>query len=73
MQLIKKNWTTIVGMILGAIGGYLYWKYVGCTTGTCPITASPTNSTLYGVLLGGLLGSMFKRTKKTPTDSNEDK
>lgn len=57
---IKKNWLTLVGIIIGAIGGYLYWKYVGCTTGTCPITASPFNSTLWGVVLGGLLFSMFK-------------
>ena len=57
---IKKNWLTLVGIIIGAIGGYLYWKYVGCTTGTCPITASPFNSTLWGAGLGGLLLSMFK-------------
>lgn len=56
---IKKNWLTFVG-IIGAIGGFLYWKYVGCTSCTCPITTSPFNSTLWGAVMGGLLLSMFK-------------
>ncbi len=64
MEFLKNNWTYIAGGILGALGGYLYWLYIGCETGTCPITASPTNSTLYGVLLGALFGGMFKRSKK---------
>ncbi len=25
----------ILGVIIGAIAGYFYWKYVGCITGTC--------------------------------------
>ena len=28
----------IAGIVAGMVGGYLYWRYVGCTTGTCPIT-----------------------------------
>ena len=28
----KRYWPTIVGAIVGAIGGYLYWRYVGCST-----------------------------------------
>lgn len=61
MQIIKKNWTYIIGIILGAIAGYLYWKYVGCSSGTCATTSSPTISSLYGALMGGLFGGMFKR------------
>ena len=40
----KRYWPTIVGAIVGAIGGYLYWRYVGCSTDTCPITSSPLNT-----------------------------
>lgn len=54
----------IIGIVLGAIGGYLYWRYVGCSTGTCPITSSPTISTLYGALMGGLFGGIFKPKSK---------
>jgi len=69
IQYIKKQWITIAGATLGALGGYLYWYFIGCNSGTCPITSSPVNSTLYGVLLGGLLGSMFK---KGSSEKNRD-
>jgi len=62
--LLRKNWFYLTGGIVGAIGGYLYWYYVGCSTGTCPITSSPVMSTIWGVLLGGLLfGIIFSKTK----------
>ena len=63
MQLIKNNWTYILGSLLGAIAGYLYWRYVGCSSGTCPITSSPFMSTVYGIVMGSLLGGIFKRKK----------
>lgn len=57
-------WITIIGVILGAMAGYAYYYYIGCATGSCSITSSPVNSTLYGSLMGGLLFSMWK--KETP-------
>jgi len=62
--LAKKNWSFLVGGILGGIGGYLYWRYVGCTTGTCPITSSPVMSTIWGALMGGLLLNIIFQNKK---------
>ncbi len=64
MNFIKKNLLVIIGVIIGAISGYLYWKYVGCLSGTCAITSKPTNSTLYGMLMGGLVFSLFPSSKK---------
>ncbi|TGN29542.1 hypothetical protein E4J94_02220 [Empedobacter tilapiae] len=61
---IKKNLLTIIGVTIGAIAGFLYWKFVGCNTGTCSITSNPINSTLYGSVMGGLIFSMFKNNKK---------
>ena len=61
--LVKKYALIIIGIIAGAIGGYLYYKFVGCTSGTCAITSKPINSTLYGAWMGGLLFSMFKKEK----------
>jgi len=57
---IKQYGITIVGVLLGALGGFLYYKYVGCVNGTCAITANPYISTLYGAMMGGLLFSNFK-------------
>jgi hypothetical protein len=55
---------TGIGIVLGAIGGYLYYHYVGCASGTCMITSKPLNSTLYGALMGGLLFNIFIKTPK---------
>ena len=55
---------TGIGVIVGAISGYLYYKYVGCASGTCRITSKPINSTLYFALVGGLLFNMFVKDKK---------
>ena len=66
-EILKEQVLAIIGIILGAIGGYLYWHYIGCVSGTCPITSSPIMSTIWGALLGGLLLSMFKKDKKEST------
>jgi phage shock protein E len=61
MSFIKKNLFIIIGTILGAIGGYLYYLFVGCESGTCAISSKPVNSTVYWALMGGLLFSIIKR------------
>jgi len=63
MNFIKKNILVFIGIAVGAVAGYLYWKYVGCLSGSCAITSNPTNSTLYGSAMGGLLLSLFKPQK----------
>lgn len=61
---IKKFGWTAAGIVAGSIGGYLYWKFVGCSSGSCAITSNPLNSTAYGALMGGLLFSAFGERKK---------
>lgn len=63
-----KNWILtnklyFIGALLGGLAGFLYWKYVGCLTGTCAITSKPLNSTLYFAFFGALLLSFFKKEK----------
>ena len=41
----------IIGVILGSIGGYAYYYFVGCASGSCAITSNPINSTAYGALM----------------------
>ena len=50
-----------IGAVIGSLAGFLYWKYIGCLTGTCAITSNPTRSTLYFALMGALLFGMFKK------------
>ena len=61
-NLLKRYGLLIVGICLGAIAGYSYYHFVGCASGSCAITSSPVNSTLYGAMVGGLLLNIF-RTK----------
>jgi len=63
MNFILKHKLTIIGVIAGAIGGYLYYHFVGCASGTCAITPKPLNSRLYGAVMGGLLFNMFQKEK----------
>jgi hypothetical protein len=63
-----KNWILnnkllIAGLILGAVGGFVYWQQIGCTSGTCMITSKWHNSTAYGAVMGGLFLSIFKKEK----------
>jgi hypothetical protein len=61
---ILKNKMYGIGAVAGAIAGFLYWKYVGCLTGTCAITSNPVRSTIYFAILGALLFSLFKKDQK---------
>jgi hypothetical protein len=54
----------LLGILIGGILGYAYYYFVGCSTDTCAITSKPLNSTLYGMVMGYLILSSFKKTKK---------
>ncbi len=41
-----------LGIVLGGVAGFMYYHFVGCSSGTCAITSSPYGSTLMGSLLG---------------------
>jgi hypothetical protein len=55
----KKNMVRlIIGIAIGAVAGFAYYKFVGCSTGMCPLTSNPVISTIYGAVMGALLSSM---------------
>ena len=64
IKFVKNNILYIIGGIIGAVGGYLYYIYIGCDSGSCPITSSPTMSVIWGAAMGGLILSVFKKEKK---------
>ena len=51
--------SNIVIPLLGAGAGYLYYKFIGCAAGTCPITSNPWSSTLYGAVLALLVSRLW--------------
>lgn len=42
-------------IVVGAALGFGYYRFVGCRSGACAITANPYISTLYGAVMGYLL------------------
>jgi hypothetical protein len=60
LKMSKKNfvWIKVIFSAVGALGGFLYWKYVGCDSGTCPIQSVWYLSTLWGMAMGYLVGDL---------------
>ncbi len=54
----------LLGVFIGGAIGFAYYYFIGCKSGTCAITSSPVNSTLYGVVLGTLLTFPTKKKVK---------
>jgi hypothetical protein len=70
MELLLKYKLTLLGLLLGALSGYLYYFYIGCYSGTCPITSQPGPSTMYGAVMGALILNSFKKSKKTEEEGS---
>jgi hypothetical protein len=60
-KILNKHALKIIGIITGGIGGFAYYHYIGCASGTCPITSNPYITVAYGALLGYLAFDMFKK------------
>ena len=67
----SNNLLYIIGTVVGAVAGYIYWQQIGCSSGTCAITSKPLNSTLYGAVMGALLFGMFKKQAKAKKEKAE--
>jgi hypothetical protein len=47
----------LIGVCVGGGLGFAYYKFVGCPSGACPLTSNPFTSTIYGMVVGGLIAS----------------
>ena len=61
---IKAHFRKTIGVFSGSIVGFLYYYFVGCASGTCPISSNPYISVIYGGLMGYLFVDAFKKKDK---------
>ena len=61
---------SLLGLIIGAIGGYIYYAEFGCVSGTCAITSNPWMSTAWGSAFGYLVFEMFRGNKTSKTSES---
>ena len=51
----------ILASVIGAALGYAYYYFIGCNSGTCPITSNPYISTVYGGVAGIIIAFSNKK------------
>ena len=62
-------WRPFLGTFSGGIAGFLYYHYVGCNSGSCPITSHSFSAIIFGGIMGYLITSiLFKKNWKIGYD-----
>lgn len=73
MELLKKRWFRLgIFGVIGIAVGYAYYYYIGCMTGSCPLSSNPYIMMGYGLSAGLLLGWDNKKKSKTPIEETAD-
>lgn len=68
---VRKNKLRLIFIPLGALAGFLYWRFIGCESGTCPIKSVWYWSTLYGMIFGFLIADLIQSyTRKKISDKS---
>ena len=54
----------ILWILGGGTAGFAWYHFVGCVSGTCPISSNPYISTGYGAFVGFLASGALRGEKK---------
>jgi len=61
---------SLIGLVIGAVGGYIYYIEIGCNSGSCAITSNPYMSIIWGAAIGYLIGDIFHRKPKAESKTS---
>lgn len=61
---MSRNIRIGLGLLLGGVAGFAWYFFVGCRTGSCPISGNPYISSIYGSVLGLLIAFPSRKDKK---------
>lgn len=61
-----------IAAVIGGAGGYAYYYYIGCISGTCAITSNPYISTVYGMAMAALLINSPKKKETEDNNGNDN-
>ncbi len=64
---MKNIITLVIGIVAGGFLGFVYYYFIGCNGGSCPITSNPYISILYGAIFGLVLTFPTKRKNGNKT------
>lgn len=57
-----KKWRRPILFTLGgALAGFAYYYFIGCASGSCPITSNPFSATIYAAVMGWFLSGVFEK------------
>lgn len=62
-SIIWKLGPTLLSLAIGGLAGWGYWKFIGCSDGTCYIQSNAYRMTVYGALAGLFIYHSFKSLK----------
>lgn len=64
MSFLLKHKLALAGVLVGGLLGFAHYYFIGCNTGSCAITSKPINSSVYGMVMGYLMFSVFENKPK---------
>ena len=62
----------LIGTVIGAAIGFIYYKIIGCPTGACPLTKTPLRSMIYWGLLGLLVAATSSSSGASGADAQPE-
>lgn len=69
---MKKHIIKIASIIVGGLLGFLYWYYIGCQSGTCPIKSKWYLSLIFGSIIGYLTLDLIQDFLKKKKNEKEN-